>query len=104
MLLRGTDTFFMWCSEENNAEETKLVQEVYAAAQEYGRFLDHGIPINFDVPDKPGTVVSGLVLDNEVLVRRTDFSDDHSPVRIMAGTKEITVNYSPGTCSIIKLN
>lgn len=104
MLLRGTDTFFMWSGKEEFPEETKLVHEVYATAQEYGNFLEKGIPINFDVPDKPGTVISGLVLDNRVLIRRTDFDSNSEPVKVMAGTKQITVNYSPGKCTIISLN
>ena len=35
MLLRGTDTFFLWCPEDETAEEVRLVHEVYAASLEY---------------------------------------------------------------------
>jgi len=104
MLLRGTDTFFMWSRKEEFAEETRLVHEVYSEAQKYGKFLDHGIPVCYDVPDKPGTVISGLALGDSLLVRRTDFTDDHEPVRILAGTKFITVKYSPGVCNIMAFN
>ncbi len=89
--------------EDENPEEVKLLHEVYAEAQRYGRFLDNGIPITFDLPDKPGTVVSGLALGDSVLIRRTDFSDDHGPVQVMAGTKQITVTYSKGKCNVIAL-
>lgn len=104
MLLRGTDTFFMWSGKEEFPEETKLVHEVYASAQQYGKFLENGIPVNFDVPDKPGTVISGLALNNEILVRRTDFDGNNKPIKFMAGTKLITVNFNPGKCSIIPLD
>ena len=50
-----------------------MLHEVYADAQQYGKFLDHGIPVTFDLPDKPGTVISGLALGDSVLIRRTDF-------------------------------
>jgi hypothetical protein len=103
MLLRGTDTFFMWSMREEYPEEVSLLHEVYAAAQQYGRFLDHGIPVTFDVPSVPGVVVSGLAMGDSVLVRRTDFTDSHEPVQILTGTKLVTVDYSPGMCKIISL-
>ena len=103
MLLRGTDTFAMWCSENEYAEEVRLVQEVYAAAQQYGAFLEHGLPITFEVPSQPGAVVSGLVLEDQVLVRRTDFGSSTEPVEVLAGTNVITVDHAPGQCQIITL-
>ncbi|HLF36184.1 MAG TPA: hypothetical protein VI583_18205 [Cyclobacteriaceae bacterium] len=104
MLLRGTDTFFMWSDESEFPEEVRLVHEVYAEAQQYGEFLEKGIPINFDVPDRPGAVISGLALDDKVLVRRTDFGNNREPVRIMAGTTEISVDELPGKCQLIPLS
>jgi hypothetical protein len=103
MLLRNTNTLAMWCSPEENAQEIRLIHEVYAAAQKYEEFLDNGLPINFDVPSQPGTVISGLILDDNVLVRRTDFGDNKTPVTIMAGTTPITVPYDPGKCQLISL-
>lgn len=103
MLLRGTDTFFMWSGKKEFPEEVKLLHEVYAAAQQYGNFLEKGFPVNFDVPCKPGTVISGLALGDSVLVRRTDFGNNHDPVVIMTGTKPIEVGYAPGVCIIISL-
>jgi hypothetical protein len=90
MLLRNTNTLAMWCSPEENAQEIRLIHEVYAAAQ-------------FDVPSQPGMVISGLILDDNVLVRRTDFGDNKTPVTIMAGTTPITVPYDPGKCQLISL-
>ena len=103
MLLRGTDTFFVWCGGEESAEEVRLVHEVYAAAQEYGEFLDAGMPINFDVPKHPGTVISGLVLRDRVLVRRTDFSEEPGAVEIYIGTRKVEIDPAPGQCQILEL-
>ena len=104
MLLRGSNTFFLWCMDNENQEEVKLLHQVYAEAQEYGKFLDNGIPITFDLPSEPGTVISGLILGDSVLVRRTDFDQNHDNVSIMAGTTMIDVPYAPGKCSIIPIN
>jgi hypothetical protein len=104
MLLRGTDAFFMWSGKDEYPDEVRLLHEVYAAAQKYGRFLDHGMPVTFDIPEKPGTVVSGLALGDSVLVRRTDFGPDHRPVQLRVGPKLISVDYSPGTCKVIPLD
>lgn len=103
MLLRGTDTFFMWSGKDEYPEEVRLVHDVYAAAQKYGRFLEKGLPVTYDVPNEPGTVISGLVLGDSVLLRRTDFGSNQAPVKILAGTKIITVDYNPLNCSVIAL-
>jgi hypothetical protein len=103
MLLRGTNTFFLWCMENENPDEVKLLHEVYSEAQQYGKFLDHGIPMTFDLPDKPGAVISGLILGDTVLVRRTDFDHNRDIVKIMAGTRMIDVPYAPGKCSVFSI-
>jgi hypothetical protein len=103
MLLRRTSTLAMWCEPEENEQEIRLIHEVYAAAQAYGEFLDEGLPINFEVPSEPGTVISGLILEGKVLVRRTDFAENTAPVTIMAGTTPISVPYAPGKCQVISL-
>ena len=102
LLLRGTDTFFLWCGAEQAAKESRLVQQVYAEAQQYERFLSEGTPINFDVPKQPGPVISGLELDGRVLVRRTDFGQSSTePVPIAVGGRKIDVPPAPGRCQII---
>ena len=103
MLLRGTDTFFVWCGGEETAEEVRLVHEVYAEAQQYGEFMEKGMPVTFDVPKRPGAVISGLVLGDRVLVRRTDFGASHEPEDIMVGTRKVTIDFMPGTCRILEL-
>lgn len=102
--LRGADTMFLWCTAEQFAEETRLLHEVYAAVQEYGRFLDDGTPVNFDLPNEPGPVVSGLRLGNEVLVRRTDFTDTQEPVALQIGEQTLQVPRKDGVCQILTLD
>jgi len=101
MLLRGTDTFFLWCRKEEAAQEIELVHQVYSEAQRYGEYLVNGKPINFNVPKQPGVVVSGLRLKNRVLVRRTDFTKTDKAVEIIVDNKRIKVKNVPGHCQII---
>ena len=75
LLLRGHDTFFLWCDVDELPDEIRLVHEVYADAMAHRGFLDRGTPVSFEVPRQPGSVVSGLRLGDHVLVRRTDFGD-----------------------------
>ncbi len=85
MLLRGVDTFFLWCPPKEYAKEVELLHPVWAAAQEYGEFMERGTPVTFDVPKQQGTVVSGLRLGDRVLVRRTDFGSSTAPVQVTVG-------------------
>ena len=99
MLLRKNDTLFVWAG----PEATRDTQEVYAEAQQYGEFLDKGIPISYEVPKEQGTVISGLVLRDRVLIRRTDFDGSKEPVDILVGTRMVTIEASPGACRILEL-
>lgn len=103
MLLRGHDTFFLWCPANESASEVRLLHSVWAAAQKYGEFLDKAMPVSFDVPKQPGPVVSGLRLGEKVLVRRTDFTDRAEPVELKAGGKTLWIKPAPGRCQILKL-
>jgi hypothetical protein len=103
MLLRGTDTFFLWCPAKEDAEEASLVHEVYAAAQRYGEFLEKGTPVDFRVPKRPAAVVSGLALGKRVLVRRTDFAASTEAVKIAVGKSELLVRPAPGQCQVLSL-
>jgi hypothetical protein len=103
MLLRGTDTFFLWCRNEEAAKEIQLVHQVYSQAQQYGEFLSAGIPINFNVLKQPGAVVSGLRLADRVLVRRTDFAGTSDTVEITVDNKRIKVGAAPKSCQIISI-
>jgi len=92
MLLRGHDTFFLWCTGRELATEIQLVHEVYRESLQYSGFIDRGVPIEFDVPSKPGPVVSGLRLGNRVLARRTDFGTGMSNETLaVAGGGEVSV-------------
>ena len=103
MLLRGTDTFFLWCPREEDSEETRLVHEVYAAAEQYGEFLEKGTPVSFRVPTRPGPVVSGLVLERRLLVRRTDFGASTGPVEVLVGRRKLPIKSAPGRCQVLSL-
>jgi len=103
MLLRGTDTFFVWCPRQQAPKEIRLVHQVYAEAQRYGEFLSGGRPITFAVPKQPGPVISGLRLNDRLLIRRTDFGKTDEPVRINVDDKIIEVGIAPGECQILSI-
>jgi hypothetical protein len=103
MLLRGTDTFFLWCPAAEDAVECRLVHEVYGAAQQYGEFIEKGTPVSFEVPKRPGPVISGLRLGQQVLIRRTEFGDCDEPVKIVSGDGELSVEPAPGKCQVLCL-
>lgn len=102
-LLRGSRTFYLWCPAAEDAEECQAVHEVYAAAQEYAEFIDHGVPVAFDVPKQPATVVSGLLLGKRLLVRRTDFGTPATKAEITVAGQSIAVPAATGACRIITL-
>lgn len=87
LLLRGHDTFFLWCLPAELPREIRLMQEVYGAALAYRGFLERGEPIHFEVPSRPAPVVSGIRLGDKLLVRRTDFG---------AGAGEIVLQLAGG--------
>jgi len=103
MLLRGHDTFFLWCSSSERLREVRLLHPVWAAAQQYGEFLDRGVPVNYEVPPQPGPVVSGLRLGNRLLIRRTDFTDHSQPIDLTVAGRPVSVPPAPGECRIITL-
>ncbi len=104
MLLRGINTFYLWCPAEEYADEVKVLYPVWAAAQEYGDFLERGRPLGFDVPPRPGTVISGLRLDNRVLVRRTDFGESPDEVVLTYAGKPLRIPRAKGKCQILSLS
>jgi len=103
LLLRGADTFFLWCPRDEAPEEVRLVHEVYSDAQEYGQFLEKGIPVSFEVPKEPGPVVSALQLGDKLLVRRTDFTNSQQPAVLVIEGKKLAVNRAPGKCTVMTL-
>lgn len=103
MLLRGTDTFFLWCRQDEDADEVRLLHEVYSAAQQYAEFLEKGTPVSFHVPKQPGPVLSGLRLGDRLLVRRTDFGSLPKQARIAVGDQEVLVRPMPGKCQVLSL-
>ena len=79
------------------------MQEVVDGALEYREFLDEGEPVLFDLPDRPGTIVSGLKLGDRLLVRRTEFGDSTAPVTRRVGDVEVEIPRLDGQCQIIQL-
>jgi len=103
MLLRGHDTFFLWCPDAEIAQEVRPLHEVWAAALEHREFLEKGTPVTFGVPREPGPVVSGLRLGRRVLVRRTDFDATRGAVALKVGEGSVDVARLEGRCQILEL-
>ncbi len=99
LLLRGHDTFFLWCTASELEDEIKLVHHVYAESLRHNGFIKRGTPVSFDVPKSAGSVVSGMRLGNRVLTRRTDFAEASTqPSQIrLADAAEIRVPAKTGT-------
>ena len=86
---------------ESDREDLKATIQV--VSEKYGEFLSVGIPINFNVPKQPATVISGLKLGDHVLVRRTDFAGTSGDVEIAIDNKKINVKAVPKSCQIISI-
>ncbi len=104
MLLRGIDGFFLWCMPDEQVKEMSLLHPVWAAAQEYGDFLDHGVPVCFDVPMRPAPVVSALLWGDRLLARRTDYGTAGDPVELMVYGRPIRIPASPGRCQLLSVS
>jgi len=103
LLLRGHDMLFSWCMRNELAGEMTLLQEVYNNSLEYNEWLKSGRPVIFDVPASETSVVSGIKLNDRVLVRRTDFMDNKEPVTVNIEGSDLKIPYKPGSCQIILL-
>ena len=104
MLLRGTDTFFLWSPRDEEKREVELLHPVYAQAARYGEFLEKGEPVTFHVPKDPAPVVSGLKLNNRVLVRRTEFGEEGARLLLDVDGRRLEVPAKPGECQILELD
>jgi len=102
-LLRGHDTFFLWCPDDQTAHELPLVYEVWSESLTWNRFLLRGAPVVFDVPETEGAVVSAVRLGDELLVRRTDFAPVRGPVTIRVAGQDVQVPPAPGRCRVLHL-
>lgn len=103
LLLRGHDGLFLWCQEPELPEEIRLLHDVYADTLVHRQFLEEGKPVTFEVFSKPGPVISGVRRGEEVLVRRTDFGDDRTPVTLRVGGRRLVVPRAEGQWQILKL-
>lgn len=103
LLLRGHDGLFLWCQEAELPEEIRLVHEVYADSLSQRRFFESGKPVTFDVPTKPGPIVSGVRLGDEVLVWRTEFGMDRAPITLKVDGSRVIVPSVDGHWQALKL-
>ena len=104
MFLRGHDGFAMWCMPDETVEEVRAVHEVFRELAPLRAFAERGVPVFFDVPPEPGPVVSGLLLDDEVLVRRTDFGvKSRDPVQARVAGRKVTIPRADGEWQRIRL-
>ena len=103
LYLRGTDGLMMWCRAEETTTEVRLITEVMDGMLAHREFIGEGVPVMFNVPNEPGTVVSGLRLGDRLLVRRTDFDDNQEPIRGVVGDRIVEVPRRDGETWIIDL-
>jgi hypothetical protein len=103
LLLRGHDGLFLWSPEDEALEETLLVYQVYRESHPYREFLLRGVPVAFDVPERPGPVVSALKLGTKLLVRRTDFDGRDEPVELRVDNVAIAVPRAVGRCQVLEI-
>jgi hypothetical protein len=104
MLLRGTDTFFLWCRSARTPAEVPPLHEVWAASLEYSEWLEKGRPIKFDVPTTQGAIISAVRRGDRLLVRRTDFDDSHTgPVTLEINGAEVDVPRKPGKMQVLEI-
>ena len=103
LLFRGHDALFLWCPPNELEEEIQLVHQVFSEAQQYGEFLDKGQPIGFQLPVKEGPVISGLRVEDRVLVRRTEFGNDPDPVSFEHDGRSFSIPRSEGECQVLRL-
>lgn len=103
MLLRGSGGFMMWCRADETIDEVYAIAGLLDEALSFREFFEHGEPVFFDVPRRPGTVVSALRLDNRLLVRRTDFTGRPGPVTRRVGDVLVSIPPSPGSFVVVEL-
>lgn len=106
LLLRGADSLFLWCTTDQNPTEIQLVHKVWSDSLQYQTFLELGQPISHAAPHTPDSVISGLQLEHQVLIRRTDFTPPpHHPITLTLDTQTLTVppTPTPNTCIVLNL-
>ena len=102
-LLRGHDTFFLWCPNDQTAQELRPLHEVWAESLAYNELIVKGTPVIFDVPKQEGPVVSAVRLGGRLLVRRTDFAGPGGPVSLTVDGSQLSVPAVPGACQVLDL-
>lgn len=80
LLLRGHDAFCLWTPLGDLRKELIPLHQVYQESMEFSPFILDGKPLWFDVPTE-GPVISGILYQNQLLVRRTDFGEMEGSVQ-----------------------
>jgi hypothetical protein len=96
LLLRGHDALFSWSPREEALEESRLVHDVYRESHAYREFLLEGEPVTFQVPPRPGPVVSALRRGERLLVLRSDFDERDDPVFLDVDGERVEVRRTDG--------
>jgi hypothetical protein len=60
LMLRGHDSFFLWCLPDELSQEIKLIHEVFAQSLAISDCLIHGTPIHLEIPSSLANVKSEL--------------------------------------------
>jgi hypothetical protein len=99
-LLRGASTLFLWCPAAETATELPPVHAVYRESLRYADLLAGGEPLLFDVPRRPGPLVSGVTDGSRILLRRTDFGGAQAgEIEVDCGSAgRLRVESAPGKC------
>ena len=105
MLLRGHDSFFLWCLQKELPKEISLLHEVYSDSMQYSDYIKKGVPVEHHVPALPGSIVSGLRLNDHVLIKRTNFATHRDNISLKLSASEwidIPADFSQGILPVIQ--
>ncbi len=101
LLVRGHDSFFLWCLGRELETEISLLHKVYAESHQHAGILNSGQPFSLTVPviGSGAMVVSGVhdEADSTVLIIVSDFDQDRGNSFPM----EVELKGLPGTPSVI---
>lgn len=91
LLFRGHDAFCLWSPINEMAEEIKVVQEVYIESLKWNNFIVKGKPVLWQIPEEPDTVISGLRMNNKILVVRSDFIKEPQEIKVRFNGNQVKI-------------
>ncbi len=104
LLLRGYDSFFLWSYSRELNEEIQMLQKVYADSLQYSEFLEKGKPVTYDVPREQATVISAIEYNNQLLIRRTNFSTNDDIIKFEYNGRSVEVPAIQNQCILLNLS